>query len=117
MLRERIPEGSFAMKILLVPALLLVFSLPVAAADNQPGGRGLGFSCDVIDAKCSCVGAKTGADCKAMKKNCDGGVMSCGVDVGKNKPLGCSCTMALSARNKVPTVAPIETKSKTQIQQ
>jgi hypothetical protein len=29
------------------------------------------FSCDVNQNTCSCTGSKFGADCKAMKKNCD----------------------------------------------
>ena len=98
------------MKKILVPALLLVFSFPVAAADNQPGGRGLGFSCDVIFAECKCKGDRAGADCKAMKKNCGSDGMVCSVDPATNKPLGCSCKMELSLRTKG-IDAPIKTKN------
>ena len=105
------------MKILLVPALLLAFSFPVAAASNQPGGGGLGFNCDVNQNKCSCVGAETGADCKAMLKNCAGKIIwpeNCTIDPQTKKSIGCECNMAASARNAIKKGridAPVGTKN------
>jgi hypothetical protein len=104
-----------AVKIILALALLLLFSWPVAAVDNQLGGRGFGFSCDVIDATCTCKGAKNGADCKAMKKMCEGGhIPLCSFDPETNKPKGCECDMALRVRQGIKdapnAVAPMENK-------
>jgi hypothetical protein len=97
------------MRIPLTLILLLVFSGTAGAVDSQLGGGGLGFRCDTLDATCKCKGASKGSDCKAMKKWCEGGRMSCG-------PSGCTCHYAQSARNQgikdAPTiVAPMEKKT------
>jgi hypothetical protein len=82
-------------------AALMALSFPAEAASNQ------GFTCDVINATCTCKGARVGADCKAMKKNCDDTGMTCGFDPS-GKPHGCVCTMALGVNLKGKLKAPLE---------
>jgi hypothetical protein len=51
-------------------AVIAVLSGDAMAANQQIGGGGLGFSCDVNTQRCECSGVETGADCQGMKKNC-----------------------------------------------
>ena len=52
-------------------AVLAVNSATQAIAAPRGGGASsLNFSCDVIEAKCTCKGSQRGADCQAMLKNC-----------------------------------------------
>jgi hypothetical protein len=62
-----------------------------AASNSNLGGGGLGFSCDVNTMRCTCVGDILGADCQAMKRNCDsskGPIVSCPTGVGS-----CGCRL------------------------
>jgi hypothetical protein len=73
---------------LAIITLLVSLSIVEAAQRGSSGRPGLGFSCDVNDMMCSCKGVESGADCKAMKKNCDPkGIFACDRD-------GCRCDMA-----------------------
>ena len=52
--------------------IALVFSMSLLeAAQKSSSSGGLGFSCDVNKLDCQCTGDWEGADCKAMRKNCD----------------------------------------------
>ena len=94
-------KWSIAMKTLLW-LRLLALSFPAGAASKQ------GFACDVINASCTCKGSKVGADCKAMKKNCDDTGMVCSLDPS-GRPMGCACTMALGVKLKGKVKAPMDT--------
>jgi hypothetical protein len=104
------------MRLLLALALLLVFSNSVGAVDNQLGGKGLGFSCDILTAQCKCQGDRDGADCKAMKKNCvDQHIPGCFIDAN-GRPNGCQCKMALRAGQQGIKVAPTQLAPTRKIQ-
>ncbi len=82
---------------LLFAALVIFASVSAAqAASRQPGGGGLGFSCDVNTQKCECAGVETGADCAAMKKNCGTNNLSCFKNL-QYKDI-CVCNMAMKKR-------------------
>jgi len=54
-----------------IVALLFSLSMVEAAQKEGVGSTGLSFSCDVSTLECSCAGEWEGADCVAMRKNCD----------------------------------------------
>jgi hypothetical protein len=68
-----------------------------AALNTGMGPPGTNFSCDVNTQQCTCTGVETGADCKAMYKNCPDSGLLC--TVGPNPH--CTCTMS---RRKPPRV-------------
>lgn len=88
---------------------LLTLNAPSARA---AGSSRLGFSCDVNTTQCTCTGARDGADCKAMRKNCD---TKC--DAGSSGECtvlectgsGCSCKMARTGRPTSSSGADIRT--------
>lgn len=83
-------------------ALLVLIALIalVAAAQTAPSGAsppgGVDFKCSALTRKCSCKGNWEGADCKAMKKNCD---LSKGWACSNNPRHRCSCTLSASYRD------------------
>jgi hypothetical protein len=83
-------------------------SSPIAAvgtaqAAQNRGGAGFGFSCDVNTKKCTCSGIWEGADCQAMKKNCD---LSRPTACTIYPPYECSCTLAKTIRRPNTSVRP-----------
>ena len=80
-------------------ALLALIAL-IAAAQTAPNTGSsptgsLDFKCNVLTRKCSCKGIWEGADCQAMKKNCD---LSKGWVCSINPPHRCTCTLSASYR-------------------
>lgn len=95
------------MRMLFLVASVLLSATVAHAAQNTGGGGtgGAGFTCNEPEnpGRCSCMGPIDSADCKGMKKNCDGPI-TCG-------PLVDNCLCKYSAVkvnpvgkiNKVPT--------------
>jgi hypothetical protein len=106
-------ESRLAIAILAI-AMGSVGVLPIfnAAAARTIGSSGLGFSCDVNTKQCSCTGTYDGADCTAMKANCDS---KCDNDDGSKcykiecNATGCSCKMARTEPPASAGGAPIRT--------
>lgn len=91
--------------IAVVAILAILASIAAALAARNQGGSGLGFSCDVNTRKCVCDGIWEGADCQAMKKNCD---LTKPTACTINPPYECSCAMAkASPRPKVKIQTPL----------
>jgi hypothetical protein len=100
--------------IMMTAAMAAIAALSAAsmAANQQIGGGGLSFSCDVNTQRCECSGVETGADCQGMKKNCGSNRTYC--ITSTESPTGkayCFCTMGRHV--KVPgKLAPAD-KAKT----
>ena len=96
-------------------AAIAVLSGSSIAANQQIGGGGLSFSCDVNTQRCECDGVEAGADCQAMKKNCGSNRTYC--ITSTEAPSGkayCFCTMGRQVKvpgkhvpaNKAKTLSP-----------
>jgi hypothetical protein len=88
------------MRAVLAAAFALIALITVAqtapnTGSSGPSAGGLDFRCNVLTRRCSCKGAWEGADCKAMKKNCD---LSKGWVCSINPPYRCTCTLSASYR-------------------
>lgn len=80
-----------------------ITTVGAAHAATNRGPRGLGFSCDVNTRECKCDGKWEGADCEAMKKNCDlTKIYVCAIE----PPYGCTCTMAKAIKRPKASVRP-----------
>lgn len=78
---------------------------PIASAQaaSNRGGTRLSFNCDVNTRKCKCDGIWEGADCQAMKKNCDlTKPTACTIE----PPHECSCTLAKTIKRPKKDVRP-----------
>jgi len=85
-----------ALVVALVALMTLVIaaqSAPTTGSSSPPGS--VDFKCSVFTRQCSCKGNWEGADCKAMKKNCD---LSKGWVCSINPPHRCTCTLSASYR-------------------
>ncbi|MCU0790023.1 MAG: hypothetical protein MUE79_03060 [Nitratireductor sp.] len=87
----------FLISAVALAALFAGTSIPLAAS-MQPGGSGLGFSCDVNTQQCKCQGIETGADCVAMKKNCAGKLTCIDPVTYPGQTARCFCNMSQAAR-------------------
>lgn len=74
-----------------------IAAVGAAQAASNSGRPGLSFSCDVNTKKCTCSGIWEGADCQAMKKNCD---MTKPNFCTILPPYECSCTLAAKATKR-----------------
>lgn len=83
----------------LIAALAILVSIAGVHAASNIGGPRLGFNCDVNTRKCTCEGIWEGADCQAMKKNCD---LTKPTFCSINPPHECSCTLAKTTGPKPP---------------
>lgn len=85
---------AFGIVLLALIALVTAAQTAPTTGSSPPGS--VDFKCSVFTRKCSCKGNWEGADCKAMKKNCD---LSKGWVCSINPPYRCSCTLSASYRD------------------
>lgn len=92
-------------------AAALLAAVGSAAARQPMGGASPAFSCDVNSRVCTCQGVYDGADCRAMRQNCEGWDPKTGTGTVILECAGgtCTCKMARLRRPdsaQPPNIAP-----------